>query len=41
MKMGLTGCPIMLVTNYQSMLHNIPEVKTSMTMQQKPVIRQH
>jgi hypothetical protein len=23
--MGATGCPKMLVTNYQSMLYNIPE----------------
>jgi len=28
--MGQTGCPEVLLTNYQSMLHNIPErVRTS------------
>jgi hypothetical protein len=29
MKMGPTGCPKMLVTNYQSMLCNIPEEQKS------------
>jgi len=41
MKLGLTGCTKMLITNHQSTMHNIPEVKTSMTLQQKPVIRQY
>jgi hypothetical protein len=27
--MGLIGCPTMLVSNYQSMLHNIPEERRS------------
>lgn len=41
LKMGLTSRPKKSVTNCQSMLHNIPEVKTLFTLQQKPVITQH